>query len=64
MFYVIFSFQCCDKLNQSVVLVDVSSDIRNIAKQRGSLANTPEQILIDCYVSSCFVVFQTKKGGG
>lgn len=44
-------FQLCDKLNQTVVIVDVSSDIRNIAKQRGSNSYTPEQILVDCYVS-------------
>ena len=31
--------------------VDLSADISNVAKQRGTGPNTPEQILIDSYVS-------------
>jgi hypothetical protein len=43
-------FQSCEKLHQSVLSVDIAGDIRNAAKQR-STHYTPEQILIDCYVS-------------
>ena len=42
--------QSCEKLHQSVLSVDVAGDIRNAAKQR-TTNYTPEQILIDCYVS-------------
>ncbi|KAL4222907.1 hypothetical protein ACF0H5_018947 [Mactra antiquata] len=41
--------QCCDKLNEMVISVDLSGDIKHISSQRGSLSYTPEQILIDSY---------------
>ena len=44
-------FQSCDTLNKSVSAVDLQSDISTVAKQRGSGPNTPEQMLIDSYVS-------------
>ena len=44
-------FQSCDTLHRSVTAVDLSSDITSVAKQRGSGPNTPEQTLIDSYVS-------------
>ena len=47
----LFLFQSCDTLNRSVLAVDLTSDISSVAKQRGSGPNTPEQMLLDCYVS-------------
>ncbi|WAQ94955.1 NOSTN-like protein [Mya arenaria] len=39
----------CDKLHKTVRAVDVGSDLKEAASQRGSTQFTPEQILIDCY---------------
>ncbi|XP_052799603.1 nostrin-like isoform X2 [Mya arenaria] len=41
--------ESCDKLHKTVRAVDVGSDLKEAASQRGSTQFTPEQILIDCY---------------
>ena len=48
---ILYHFQSCDTLNKAVSAVDLQSDISTVAKQRGSGPNTPEQMLIDSYVS-------------
>ena len=51
----ILCLQCCDRLDGVVKRVDVGADIRDVAKQREATLYTPEQILIDCYVSAGFL---------
>lgn len=34
-----------------MISVDIQSDLRSIAQQRGTQGTPPEQILLDCYVS-------------
>ncbi|XP_063421676.1 nostrin-like isoform X2 [Mytilus trossulus] len=41
--------QCCDRLNEAVVSVDLQGDLRTIVQQKGSGVAASEQILIDCY---------------
>ena len=44
-------FQSSDKLNEAVLSVDLTTDLRTVVDQKGTGPNQPEQILIESYVS-------------